>query len=261
MNARTLPIRRLDRRDGLMLAASTLVAILVIFVVPAPEPLTPLSPASVPPPPVAISPSPPAAIEDPAVATPAGVAAPSTVVLAPTWTVAPAAPLPEPVAVPDPGVLSKAMEIAMPFLTAWTVALLLIGLRRPRPPRRRLTRQPGLAACAVGVIVMVAVLVGYFLRWAATWLWTAIVPTSTAGAAPGTWYVPRAPLQDLWYAIHSGFGAGSAAIAEAVAAAWLIMALGGWWRPEKSGIDRLGRALGVAWIALMVVGYIAGFMP
>jgi hypothetical protein len=39
-----------------------------------------------------------------------------------------------------------------------------------------------------------------------------------------------------------------------VAAAWLIMALGGWWRPERSTIDRIGRALGFAWIAIMVAG-------
>ena len=34
-----------------------------------------------------------------------------------------------------------------------------------------------------------------------------------------------------------------------VAAIWLLLGLSGRWRPEKSWIDRLGRLLGVVWIA------------
>jgi hypothetical protein len=38
--------------------------------------------------------------------------------------------------------------------------------------------------------------------------------------------------------------------ATAVAGAWLILLLAGWWRPEPSWIDRLGRVLGLGWIVL-----------
>jgi hypothetical protein len=37
-----------------------------------------------------------------------------------------------------------------------------------------------------------------------------------------------------------------------IAGAWLILALSGSRHREKSWIDRLGRALGASWIAIMV---------
>jgi hypothetical protein len=39
----------------------------------------------------------------------------------------------------------------------------------------------------------------------------------------------------------------------AVLASWLTLRAGGWWRAEPSWIDRLGRALGVLWIAEAVI--------
>ena len=36
----------------------------------------------------------------------------------------------------------------------------------------------------------------------------------------------------------------------AVAATWVVLAASGRWRPEKSWVDRLGRALGLAWICI-----------
>jgi hypothetical protein len=68
------------------------------------------------------------------------------------------------------------------------------------------------------------------------------------------------PVQQLWYVL--GLIVADTAYAEgAIAGAWLIMVLGGWWRPEKSVIDRLGRAVGAGWIVLMVMGFIANLMP
>jgi hypothetical protein len=37
-----------------------------------------------------------------------------------------------------------------------------------------------------------------------------------------------------------------------VAAIWLLLVLSGRWRPERSWIDRLGRLLGVVWIAVAI---------
>jgi hypothetical protein len=37
-----------------------------------------------------------------------------------------------------------------------------------------------------------------------------------------------------------------------VAGAWIALALAGRWRPERSWIDRLGRAIGVFWIAAAI---------
>jgi hypothetical protein len=41
--------------------------------------------------------------------------------------------------------------------------------------------------------------------------------------------------------------------ASAVAGAWLVLVLAGWWRPERSWIDRFGRALGFGWLAISLV--------
>ena len=43
------------------------------------------------------------------------------------------------------------------------------------------------------------------------------------------------------------------AVGPAVAAAWMVQALAGRWRPERSWVDRLGRVLGAYWIAAEVV--------
>jgi len=40
------------------------------------------------------------------------------------------------------------IEAAFPFLMTWTFALVILGLRQPRPRIRRLVRQPGIAACS-----------------------------------------------------------------------------------------------------------------
>jgi hypothetical protein len=42
-------------------------------------------------------------------------------------------------------------------------------------------------------------------------------------------------------------------VAAAVAGAWLTLVLAGWWRPERSWIDRFGRALGFAWIGVSLI--------
>src|SRR5690242_18723380 len=51
----------------------------------------------------------------------------------------------------------------LPFVALWTLALILLRLRRPRPALRRLARQPGATACltaAIGLAVAAANIVG-----------------------------------------------------------------------------------------------------
>lgn len=126
------------------------------------------------------------------------------------------------------GVLPALALIADPFLATWTLAWLACRLWGPRPRWRRLARRPG---ATVGFVAGLAWLVGggVMLRWAA----------DEHHRAP-TWveygYVHLASATML-----GGFG---------VLAAWSGSALSGGWRPEGSWIDRMGRALGVGWIAL-----------
>jgi hypothetical protein len=42
-----------------------------------------------------------------------------------------------------------------------------------------------------------------------------------------------------------------------VATAWLMLALSGRWRSEPSWIDRLGRIIGVFWVGLLPLSWIA----
>jgi hypothetical protein len=51
-----------------------------------------------------------------------------------------------------------ANQLVFPFLTAWTFAFLVMRLRQPRPPLRRLARQPGMAACSAASLVLIVAL-------------------------------------------------------------------------------------------------------
>lgn len=104
-----------------------------------------------------------------------------------------------------------------------TVALLLLRLAKPCPPLAALPRQPGVAAC-------LAALAGIYVFLAAG---PALSSPSTlllwklAGLAPAT----------------------------CVVAAWSFLAMTGRMQAEPSWIDRAGRVLGVAWIAVSVVAF------
>jgi hypothetical protein len=112
--------------------------------------------------------------------------------------------------------------------SALMLALIPIRLARPRPPWRRLARQPGFVACwAIAAVLALGLVEGLFRvafqggfkQWGGVW--------------------PFHALWELGVVFRGPF---------AVAAAWLALALAGRWSPEASWIDRLGRALGLAWV-------------
>ena len=57
-------------------------------------------------------------------------------------------------------------------------------------------------------------------------------------------------LQVLILMLGSLSGAGTA-----VGAVWVSLLLGGRWKAERSWIDRLGRVIGIGWMALALVYY------
>ncbi len=73
--------------------------------------------------------------------------------------------------------ISSTIRRTQPLLFAWTLALLLLRLRRPRPVLRRLARQPGLAACVSVVLVSLIIFLGamssctHFPVRGAFWRW------------------------------------------------------------------------------------------
>ncbi|QDV33085.1 hypothetical protein [Tautonia plasticadhaerens] len=109
---------------------------------------------------------------------------------------------------------SMAAEMALvlgTILIPSTFAMVLIRLRPPRPDRRELLCQPGFIATVAAGLGMLLIPAG----WA------------YAGRFAPAWVVPAM-----------------------VTLAWLALAIGRGWRPERSWVDRTGRAVGLAWLAM-----------
>lgn len=114
----------------------------------------------------------------------------------------------------------------VPFLAPWTLGMLLIRLRRPRPERRRLFRQPGAAALAAATLALVA---------------------------EAVWFAGDSLHRTQPMMLMVAFSGWSHFCAFAVAGAWLTLALSGRWRGERGWIDRSGTWLGAAWIGFLLI--------
>ncbi len=122
----------------------------------------------------------------------------------------------------------------VPFLITWTLAFPLIRLRSPRRPFRRLVRQPGMAGCLAAAAAIL-----YEFGWYAL-----VARVRGLQIAIGTGHLPNfgpflrfyGDLVSLW-----------------VAAAWMVLALGRWWRPERGWVDSLGRLLCLAWFVMKLI--------
>jgi hypothetical protein len=122
-----------------------------------------------------------------------------------------------------------------PCMSMWTAALLSARLIHPRPPRRRLMRQPGMVAS-------IAALVAHSFFWLAI---LAMLPARSGWFREGLGVSLNEFVLDVCsntlvlMPYHPGL---------AVAAAWTIQAASGRWRPERSWVDRAGRLMGAMWI-------------
>lgn len=122
--------------------------------------------------------------------------------------------------------------VVVPFLMTFTPAVLMIRMRRPRPRFRRLMRQPGMvASCAAAVPIAVSLLRLAHREW----------PGDSSAALNGI--INSDPLfADC--ALDAGVW---------ILAAWLVLWLSGFRRPERSRIDRVGRFVGAGWIVVLAV--------
>jgi len=137
-----------------------------------------------------------------------------------------------------PGSWPDALWLSTPgcYAATWTLALIGLRWRRPRPPAARVIRQPGAVACLAAVG---ALLVGGGLAVAGTSL---------------TRYEGAGGLQFMNFENNYFWGSAIVPTSLSVAGAWLALALGGRWSPERSWIDRLGIALGIYWFSRYPVG-------
>ena len=123
----------------------------------------------------------------------------------------------------------------LPCGLAWTLAVLLLRFRQPRPPRRHLARQPGTVACVAAASVAGAGALALLLVMIAEFY------TQTEQVALTDRFVTR-----FMEAMAPYMGTG-------VLVAWMALVLNRTWRPESSWIDGMGRAMGVFWVATIPV--------
>ena len=119
-----------------------------------------------------------------------------------------------------------------PLLTTWGLATLALSLRHPRPPVTRLARRPGFA---VGLSVLVAAGI--------TGLHVLLQKLNG-----------RFGIVDLLYFAQSDSMV--LQVSWMIIGAWLCAAIGGRWRLSPAWTDRLGCAIGAAWLGLFLVYWV-----
>lgn len=145
---------------------------------------------------------------------------------------------------------SGLVRLVEPGLVVWTLALLILRLRSPRPAWRRLMLQPGFIVEIVTVLMLVValfrVVILCVLTRAVGFGWSKML----LFAFPIE--VQSRPGMATWAVIRAWFLEPSSAVALGVLSVWLVLALGRRCRPERNWIDRAGRLMGVLWFLAAV---------
>lgn len=141
---------------------------------------------------------------------------------------------------------ATAIAATLGCLVAATPTLLLLRLRQPRPPLRRLAREPGfaanLAATAVLAIGLLAIGILGTVRVAKH------SQTLLAGRAV------RTPDPDWWAGVVFQV---IMVVGPAVIGAWLLLLVSGRRRPRRGWLDPIGRVVGTLWIVVFIIHCVA----
>lgn len=113
-------------------------------------------------------------------------------------------------------------SIVAPILTAWTIAIIALRLRTPRPRPGTLAREPGVAACLAALIAISTEL-----------LWALAIEIGVPDRGWRSRFVFQPVCEGAPYAI---------------AGAWLAIAMIGRWTAASNWVDRLGRIIGLLWM-------------
>ena len=129
------------------------------------------------------------------------------------------------------GVLTEiAIVFLGPFLAILTPFVLLLHLMKPRPPWRRLRRQPGFVACLMATVVSLSTIAFSAFCFRNTAMETV---RSTGGLMNAQ--------------LVGGLAAGVGSVS-----GWFAMRLNGVCRPRPTWTDRLGRLIGLAWLTVAI---------
>jgi hypothetical protein len=139
--------------------------------------------------------------------------------------------------------MSDATAPLIPLAGGLTGLLLVLRMVPPRPSRRRIARQPGMAACLAALLTLV-------------WV----------GLAAGVFRVivaffPAASFDDLWFVQHLVVEHVFPLVGVAVASSWCQLILSGRWTRPADWIDRAGRGVGILWIMIGVAWTLRSYEP
>jgi hypothetical protein len=137
--------------------------------------------------------------------------------------------------------LTRRIVLSWPVVAMWTLALVALRLRRPRPRGRRLFAPAGVVACLVAAVVM-------GLEFAQV----VFIETEDWIQYPHPRHTAARWGEFEYRAIHT---TATTSIGMAVAAAWVALALARRWRSERSWIDGAGRVVGSLWILLLLLRF------
>jgi hypothetical protein len=137
----------------------------------------------------------------------------------------------------------RTIEAMFPFLATMTPAVLIMSLRRPRPRWRKLVRRPGMAACCAAILPLIVSLIELHRLAMPLEGHTSDNLRSSTGELLCfcSWLAPVGQL----------YGDAGIRVGLWVAGAWLILALSGFRRRERSWINGLGRVVGIGWISIL----------
>lgn len=119
------------------------------------------------------------------------------------------------------------------ILGVLSLAVLVLSMRKPRPPIRELLRGPGVLACALVAIGAVPTLLDFLVNWRVT----------TQGRKPSVeWWLFQRPMMG-WLNWN----------ATMILGAWLALWLAGEGRSGSGWVDRLGFLVGLCWVIIYLI--------
>jgi hypothetical protein len=152
--------------------------------------------------------------------------------------------------------IEYALWLVLPHVVSMTVALVAMRIRQPRPPFRRLARQPGAVACMVASATLLLI---------ACWIISAAATNRVIEFSQSVTRLPGRGGHGTGGALGRPFSGRTLTVYAdrvgfAVAGAWLSLLLAGSWRPEPTWIDRFGRAIAWLWFISTVVLWFRSYL-